>query len=408
MKWDQLVKKVMKFKEFGTSTTTYHRDIENQSIPFYVNEFWTAKQRAAHRLHEISYRACFKPQLPRFFIDRLTKVGDRVYDPFMGRGTTLLEAALRHRKVAGNDVNPLSKILCQPRLQPPSMHEVEQRLKEMPWDQVVQMDQEFESDLEVFFHPQTLMQLKSIRQFWLERQNDRTFDSVDAWIRMVTTNRLTGHSNGFLSVYTMPPNQAVTADRQRLINEKRNQQPEARNVEAIILKKSRNLLKTLEAKELKQLSKSDPQLSTGLADNTSFLADNSVNLVVTSPPFLDIVDYRTDNWMRCWFNGIDESALSIWQLNKVPLWVEKMAGVFRELQRVLKPEGWIAFEVGEVKKGKVLMEDMVVQAVQGTGLQVRGVLINDQQFTKTANCWGVNNQQAGTNTNRIVMIQQAE
>ena len=64
------------------------------SIPVIVNEFWTSKQRAAHSLHEVSYRACFKPKLPRFFIERLTSPGEIVYDPFMGRGTTLLEAAL--------------------------------------------------------------------------------------------------------------------------------------------------------------------------------------------------------------------------------------------------------------------------------------------------------------------------
>ena len=49
----------------------------------FTNEFWTAKQRAANSLHEVSYRACFKPQLPRFFIERLTSPGDIVYDPFM-------------------------------------------------------------------------------------------------------------------------------------------------------------------------------------------------------------------------------------------------------------------------------------------------------------------------------------
>ena len=67
---------------------------EYAGVPVLVNEFWTAKQRAAHSLHEISYRACFKAQLPRFFITRLTDPGDVVFDPFMGRGTTLLEAAV--------------------------------------------------------------------------------------------------------------------------------------------------------------------------------------------------------------------------------------------------------------------------------------------------------------------------
>ena len=48
-------------------------------------EFWTSRQRQAANLHEISYRACYKPQLPRHFIERLTLPGERVYDPFSGR-----------------------------------------------------------------------------------------------------------------------------------------------------------------------------------------------------------------------------------------------------------------------------------------------------------------------------------
>jgi hypothetical protein len=29
--------------------------------------------------------------------------------------------------------------------------------------------------------------------------------------------------------------------------------------------------------------------------------------------------------------------------------------------------------------------------------------VNQQDFTKTANCWGVGNNRRGTNTNRIVL-----
>jgi hypothetical protein len=32
-------------------------------------------------------------------------------------------------------------------------------------------------------------------------------------------------------------------------------------------------------------------------------------------------------------------------------------------------------------------------------------MVNDQEFTKTANCWGVDNGAKGTNTNRIVLLQ---
>jgi tRNA G10 N-methylase Trm11 len=85
---------VRKFKDFGQKTRSFVTkavgpDGKAVEVAIYVNEFWTAKQRAAHSLHEISYRACFKPQLPRFFIERLTQPGEVVYDPFMGRGTTI-------------------------------------------------------------------------------------------------------------------------------------------------------------------------------------------------------------------------------------------------------------------------------------------------------------------------------
>ena len=102
--------------------------------PIIEKAFWTNRQRQASSLHEISYRACFKPQLPKYFITRFSQIGDRIYDPFMGRGTTLLEGAFLGRRVVGNDVNPLSKILLFPRLNPPIMDEIEYRLNTIPLD----------------------------------------------------------------------------------------------------------------------------------------------------------------------------------------------------------------------------------------------------------------------------------
>ena len=68
-------------------------ELNEAGLRYFVNAFWTAGQRRGHSLHEVSYRACFKSQLPGFFIKRLTAPGDRVYDPFSGRGTTAVEAA---------------------------------------------------------------------------------------------------------------------------------------------------------------------------------------------------------------------------------------------------------------------------------------------------------------------------
>jgi DNA modification methylase len=103
-------------------------DVTHGQLRYFTNEFWTSGQRQAHNIHEVSYRACFKPQLPQFFIERLTDPGDTVYDPFSGRGTTAVQAALMGRRPIANDVNPLSEILVRPRLDPPSFESVLARL----------------------------------------------------------------------------------------------------------------------------------------------------------------------------------------------------------------------------------------------------------------------------------------
>ena len=329
---------------------------ERNGIPCFTNEFWTSEQRKASRLHEVSYRACFKPQLPAFFIERLTRPGDAVYDPFMGRGTTPLQAALMGRRPVGSDINPLSAMLLSPRLAPPSLEEIAARLAEIPQTATLP-EGPLLDDLLVFFHEAVLARLAALRVWFIDRERACALDSVDEWLRMVCLNRLTGHSPGFFSVYTMPPNQAVGADRQRLINAERGQTPPPRDVDALILRKSRSLLST---------GAPPPHppalLGAAPADNAAFVPGGSVDLVVTSPPFLDVVDYRTDNWLRCWFAGIDQDAVPIAAHRTPEAWRAFVHASLRDIARTLRPGGFLAFEVGEVRGGRVLLEDHVAAA----------------------------------------------
>jgi hypothetical protein len=384
-----------------------HADADGRTplnVPVYEAELWTSRQRQGNSIHEISYRACFKPQLPAYFIERLTSEGDVVYDPFGGRGTTAVEAALRGRMVLTNDVNPLSAILTRPRLELPSIADIDARLRSLRFAARPRSG----LDLSMFFHPDTEYEILGLREYLHRRFHARKEDAVDRWIRMVATNRLTGHSPGFFSVYTLPPNQAVSPEDQVRINARLRQEPEYRDIRALILKKSLQLQGRLGAADrwrLRAAAESARFLERDAAMVPEVAAD-SVHLTVTSPPFLDVVQYVRDNWLRCWFNGIDADAVDvrITASRTVKEWEMEMSLVFRELYRVTRPAGWVAFEVGEVRRGSVNLDEVVAPLGIAAGFQCNAILINCQSFTKTANIWGVTNNSLGTNSNRIVLF----
>jgi hypothetical protein len=369
----------------------------------YTGEFWTARQRQAASIQEISYRACFKPQLPGFFIDLLTREGDIVYDPFGGRGTTAIEAGLRGRRVIANDANPLSRILTEPRFFPPRAEEVAERLAAISRD-----GDRADRDLSMFYHPDTEREIVALRRYLLGRREEGTADSIDRWIAMVATNRLTGHSSGFFSVYTLPPNQAVSQKSQERINRKRRQVPEYRDTHRLIVRKTKSLISGLTFTQISNLhcAGADARFFTGDARATPGIDPDTVRLTVTSPPFLDIVQYREDNWLRCWFCGLDEETIgrTITMARTIGDWEAVMGDVFRELFRITAPGGYVAFEVGEVRKKTVRLEEHVVPLGIAAGFAGVGVIINQQSFSKTSNIWGVGNNQSGTNTNRIVVF----
>ncbi|MEK7395474.1 MAG: DNA methyltransferase [Candidatus Poribacteria bacterium] len=392
------------FDDYENRTEVETIEIDGKRYSKFINEYWTSRQRQASTLHEISYRACFKAQLPRFFINLFTNEGDIVYDPFSGRGTTAIESALMGRNVISNDINPLSKILSAPRLAIPSIYEIKERLNEIHIDR----KDKAEIDLSMFYHHDTEAEIVSLKKYLYDRQNTKKEDYIDSWIRMVATNRLTGHSKGFFSVYTLPPNQAILPENQRKINEKRNQIPSYRNTKELIIRKSKSLANNVSSQQRIQLS--------AIAKKALFLAkdarwtneipDESVQLTVTSPPFLDVIQYIEDNWLRCWFNNIniDEVEKNITITKSITQWCNVISDVFKELYRITQIGGCVAFEVGEIKDGKIKLDEYVIPLGVKAGFCCEGIIVNRQSFTKTSNIWGVKNNAKGTNTNRIVVF----
>jgi hypothetical protein len=370
------------------------------------DEYWTAKQRQLHSLHYAnSYRASFKPELPDFFIRKLTSPGDTVGDPFGGRGTTLLQASLLQRKGLSNDVNPLSERLAYPKINPVSIEEIIERLDEIDLSKPIDLSKE--EDMSMFYHPDTYRELLNLRHYLRSHR-----DNVDRFIEMTALSRLHGHSNGFFSAYSFPQI-SIPKSNQEKINRTRGADPDYRDVKSRIIKKAKTSLKSGGIDLLRQWGRHQ-KLTTGDSRNLNGWETESVDLIVTSPPFLNQVDYVQDTWIESWFCDIPRESLEdkIVQTPDLAKWARFISDTLSELHRVVKKGGKVAMEVGEVRyQGELLNLDEIVVNLTASKeynlgqFKVNEVMIQSQQFTKLANCFKVANNKLGTNTNRIVLME---
>jgi hypothetical protein len=189
----------------------------------------------------------------------------------------------------------LSEIYAYPRLHPPFLVDIVNRLEEIQLDNTKTSD----IDLSMFYHSKTLGELVSLREYLYHQQVENIEDDVDRWILMIATNRLTGHSPGFFSVYTLPPNQTISPENQIKINLKRHQTPEYRDTKKLILNKTRQLLNGITEQERRclQIYGKKGVFLTSDARYTATIPDDTVQLTVTSLPFLDVVQYPAYNWL---------------------------------------------------------------------------------------------------------------
>ena len=80
------------------------------------------------------YPAKFIPNLVQKLIDDYTEVGDMVVDPFGGCGTTLVEAKVRGRRSHGFDINPVAKLITQTKIAPIKPKSLEKTLAKFQKD----------------------------------------------------------------------------------------------------------------------------------------------------------------------------------------------------------------------------------------------------------------------------------
>lgn len=372
-------------------------------------ELWTARQRQMHPIHyTVSYRGSFKPELPEYFIARYLKSKGTVLDPFGGRGTTAIQANLMGHRAVHNDLSRVSVFLASSRQTIPDLAELSELAHSLDLTRAPELPESERKRLLPFFHPDTLRELSALREIVRNAS-----DPGLRYIGLTALSRLHGHSDGFFSVYSFPQISILPSAQERN-NRRRNQAPEYRNVKERIIRKMRRDLSVPLPPVFHEAARGNRYLN-GDSRRLRGIRAGSIDLVVTSPPFLDKVDYVTDNWMRAWFLGVEEhvegAGLAI--LSSLEDWAGFMHGVLVEMLRVLKPGARAVIEVGDVKsRGRqVNLEEVLagllpIETSHGT-LAVEEALINEQKFTKLSNCWDVANNSKGTNTNRCLVVRKS-
>lgn len=80
--------------------------LQPENFELETNTVWAFPDRGKWATHDAKYRGNWSPYIPRNVILRYSQEDDTVLDPFVGGGTTAVEAKLTNRNFVGFDINP--------------------------------------------------------------------------------------------------------------------------------------------------------------------------------------------------------------------------------------------------------------------------------------------------------------
>lgn len=152
----------------------------------------------------------------------------------------------------------------------------------------------------------------------------------------------------------------------------------------------------------------DAKIVSQSAEMASYL--NKVDLVLTSPPYLGIVNYAKQNWIRSWFLKSNPDEVSDRLDDDLNLfeWIKFSNESLKEIKKFLSPKGVAVLVIGDVAKSK----DSVIPLAREFARMVKennlfkniwvfsDYILNDD---KTTRIWGETKGNA-TGIDRIVIL----
>jgi SAM-dependent methyltransferase len=253
---------------------------------------WSSKATVATdwTFHQIApYIGRMKTSMARSLIRTYTHKGDLIVDPCCGCGTVALEAAAYGNRVVAGDWNPYATLLTRAKLFPPSSIQSAARRLRDTWE--LSRERFCKQDLRLvpnwvrrFFHPETLRSALAFRDACVERKEE--------FLLACLLGILHHQRPGFLSY---PSSHLVPYLRDQKF-------PRALFPE---MYEHRDVLTRLEAKIRRTFRR--PPASYAQArrvfqvDAREFPRVRGIRAVITSPPYMNELDYVRDNRLRLWF-----------------------------------------------------------------------------------------------------------
>ena len=308
----------------------------------------TAGPTTAHPLHSMMSRVgSFPPSLARYLIVRYSRAGDTVFDPFCGKGTTVLQTVLEGRHAVGCDVAPEAVAVTRAKVTPIGLREVEEYIAQIRLRRYGLAG--VPDDVKVFFHDITLSRVLCVRDALLRDIEGGTSSRRRAatFLLGCLLGILHGHASYSLSLpsshaYAMAPNYV-----RRYAGEHGLEKP-IRDVRGCLLKKARILL--LNGSVTGHRARVYESTAANYTFNRSNWLAGRVSLVVTSPPYLNAQTYAKDAWLRLWLLGHDYRDLRsrYIQTGSVETYKEEMLPCLRQMLEVMKPGAPAFLVAGDV------------------------------------------------------------
>lgn len=289
------------------------------------------------------YVGKLKSGMVRVLMSLYSKPGDVILDPFAGSGVVPLEAILSGRTALANDLNPYAYALTRGKLEAPSREKaaIEQALALIEAVEAEAASTDLTTVprwVQQFFHPRTLQEILTAFQI-LRRQ--------ESYFLLACLLGILHHVRpGFLSY---PASHLVPYLRKaKYPPEEFPQMYGYRDLRSRLLAKVKRAYRRSMLQENWELRRY--QVWQTNAMNLP-INDESVDAVISSPPYFGALDYARDNRLRLWFLGCanwKDLDASLTANSKV--YIPQMALCLQEITRVLYPHRYCVLVLGDVER----------------------------------------------------------